>query len=90
MGTDCPVAPHGTNLRELLLMARGGMSPGEVLQAATLSAARLMRMDDELGSLDPGKRADVVVVEGSALELHGLRERVRETWMDGVLVHHRR
>lgn len=63
------------------------MSPGEVLQAATLSAARLMRMDDELGSLDPGKRADLVVVEGSALELHGLRERVRETWMDGVLVH---
>lgn len=90
MGTDCPVAPHGTNLGELLLMARGGMSPGEVLQAATLSAARLMRMDDELGSLDPGKRADLVVVEGSALELHGLRERVRETWMDGVLVHHRR
>lgn len=83
MGTDCPVSPHGTNLGELLLMAAGGMSPGDVLRASTLDAARLMRLDDELGSLEPGKRADVVVVDGDALDLDGLRPRVRETWVDG-------
>ena len=89
MGTDCPVAPHGTNLSELELMAAGGMTPGEVLRASTLSAAELMRLDGELGSLEPGKRADLVVVDGDALELAGLRGRVRETWMDGVRVHAR-
>jgi len=86
MGTDCPVAPHGENLRELELMLAGGMSPGAVLRAATLSAAELMRLDGELGSLEPGKRADLVVVDGDGLDLEGLRGRVRETWQDGSRV----
>jgi len=89
MGTDCPVSPHGTNLGELPLMAAGGMTPGAVLQAATLGGARLMRLDDELGSLEPGKRADVVVLDGDALDLADVRERVRETWKDGVRLYAR-
>src|SRR5262249_28855081 len=54
MGTDCPVAPHGTNLRELVLMNEHGMPPQQALIAATSSAAELMGLRDELGTLEPG------------------------------------
>jgi imidazolonepropionase-like amidohydrolase len=86
MGTDCPVAPHGTNLRELELMATHGFSPQQALVAATSSAAELLGLADELGTLEPGKRADLVVVDGDPLELATLRERIEQVWKDGVRV----
>lgn len=67
MGTDSGVTPHGRNLRELELMVEGGMSPIDALVATTRSAAELMGLDDELGTLEAGKRADLVVVEGDPL-----------------------
>lgn len=84
MGTDCGVGPHGTNLDELPLMADCGMSAEQVLAASTSGAARLLGVGDEIGRLAPGMRADVVVVDGDARDLHGLRSRVREVWLDGV------
>jgi imidazolonepropionase-like amidohydrolase len=84
MGTDTGVTPHGENLRELTLMADGGMSPAAVLQATTLEAARLMRLADELGSLEVGKRADVVAIEGDALSFGDLASRIRQVWKDGA------
>jgi imidazolonepropionase-like amidohydrolase len=84
MGTDTGVTPHGENLRELALMAEAGMSPTAVLQATTLEAARLMRLDDELGSLEVGKRADVVAVDGDALSFDDLSQRIRQVWKDGT------
>ena len=54
MGTDSGVGPHGTNLEELALMAACGMTPGDVLEATTSSAARLMGLDGELGRVEPG------------------------------------
>lgn len=86
MGTDSGVGPHGENLGELQLMADRGMSVESVWHASTLSAARLLRVDDELGSLEPGKRADVVVLDGDAADLSGLAGRVREVWQDGERV----
>lgn len=86
MGTDSGVGPHGENLGELQLMHDRGMSVEEVWHATTLSAARLLRVDDELGSLEPGKRADVVVLDGDAGDLSGLAGRVREVWLDGERV----
>ncbi len=87
MGTDCPVAPHGENLRELALMCEhGAMSPLDAWRAATSGAAQLLGVDDQLGTLDPGKRADIVVLDGSLGELDGLAARVREVWRDGVRV----
>lgn len=86
MGTDCPTSPHGTNLDELELMVALGMTPSGALEAATGAAATLLGLAGELGSLDPGKRADVVVVDGDALDLVGLRDRVRQVWKDGRLV----
>ena len=83
MGTDSGVTAHGRNLNELPLMARAGMSPAEVLVATTSSAAALMRVDDELGTLEPGKRADVVVVEGDPYQLATLAERVEAVYQDG-------
>ncbi len=86
MGTDSGVTPHGENLRELGLMERGGMPPADVLRATTSVAAELMGLEDELGTLEVGKRADVVVIDGDPLELATLRERVTAVYRDGVRV----
>ena len=84
MGTDSGVVPHGQNLRELDLMVDCGMSAVDALVATTKTAAELMGLDGELGTLEPGKRADVVLVEGDALD--GLAGRVRRVWKDGLQV----
>ena len=86
MGTDCPVAPHGTNLRELELMASNGFTPEQALVAATSSAAELMGLGGELGTLEPGKRADVVLVDGDPFDFATLRDRIEQVWKDGVRV----
>lgn len=86
MGTDSGVTPHGQNLRELPLMAECGMTPEQVLHATTLSAARLLGVDTELGSIEPGKRADLVIADGNALDLHSLDQRIRAVYQDGRLV----
>jgi imidazolonepropionase-like amidohydrolase len=86
MGTDCPVAPHGTNLRELALMAENGFTPEQALVAATSNAADLMGLLDELGTLAPGKRADVVIVDGDPLVFEDISERIRSVYKDGVRV----
>ena len=62
MGTDSGVTPHGQNLRELALMVDGGMTPAAALEAATRSAARLLGVADDRGTIEPGKRADLVVL----------------------------
>ena len=86
MGTDSGVTPHGRNLRELELMVEGGMTPAQALVATTSSAARLMGLGDELGTIEPGKRADVVVVGGDALDVASLDERIEAVYKDGVRV----
>src|SRR6266540_1337648 len=86
MGTDSAVTPHGQNLRELALMADGGMKPEDVLVATTSSAARLLGVDGELGTIEPGKRADLVLVDGDPCEFHRLPDAIRGVWKDGVRV----
>jgi imidazolonepropionase-like amidohydrolase len=86
MGTDSGVGPHGTNLRELQLMEEVGMAPADALAATTSSAAALLGVEGELGTVEAGKRADLVVIDGDALEFAGLRERVEQVWKDGRLV----
>jgi imidazolonepropionase-like amidohydrolase len=86
MGTDCPVSPHGSNLRELQLMTDHGLTPQQALVAATSSAAELMGLQDELGTLAPGKRGDVVVVEGDPFAFDTLPQRIEQVWKDGVRV----
>ena len=86
MGTDAGVVPHGTNLEELQLMQLVGMSPTEVLVATTRTAAELMGLERELGTLEPGKRADLVVVAGDALDFTELPRRIERVYQDGRLV----
>jgi imidazolonepropionase-like amidohydrolase len=88
MGTDSGVGPHGTNLEELPLLHNAGLSPAQVLAATASSAAELLGYGEELGRLAAGYRADLVVVEGDALELavrpDALPGAVREVWQDGA------
>lgn len=86
MGTDSGVTPHGQNLDELAQMALLGMSPSAVLEATTRVAAELMGVDDEVGTIEVGKRADLVRFEGTELDVTDLRSRVRAVHQDGVLV----
>jgi imidazolonepropionase-like amidohydrolase len=87
MGTDSGVVPHGQNTRELGLMVDCGMSPLDALVATTKTAAELMGLDEELGTLEPGKRADLVVVEGDPLaDVGALGTQVRQVWKDGQQV----
>jgi imidazolonepropionase-like amidohydrolase len=86
MGTDAGVGPHGDNLRELALMAAGGMKPAEVLRATTLEGARLLGVDDERGTVEPGKLADLVVLRGGIEDLDGIGDRVEEVWKGGARV----
>jgi imidazolonepropionase-like amidohydrolase len=86
MGTDSGVTPHGQNLRELEQMVACGMSPTAALVATTKTAAELMGVDAELGSIEPHKRADIVLVEGDPLDVSGLAARVRAVYQDGELV----
>jgi len=86
MGTDAVGIPHGRNLDELLLMAKNGMPPVDVLRATTSSAAELTGLDAELGTIAEGKLADLVVIDGDPLDFVGLRERIVSVWKDGVEV----
>ena len=67
MGTDAGVMPHGTNLRELGLMCDAGMTPMEALVATTKTAAECLGWQEQLGTLEAGKLADVVVAKTDPL-----------------------
>jgi imidazolonepropionase-like amidohydrolase len=89
MGTDSGVGAHGENLREVELMADVGMTPVQALVATSSEAARLLGVEAELGSVEAGKRADLVVVDGDPLDVRGLGARVSAVWKDGVRVDRR-
>lgn len=67
-GTDSGVYPHGWNGRQLPYMVRYGMTSMQALQSATIVAAELMGWEDRIGSVEPGRLADLVAAEGDALE----------------------
>jgi imidazolonepropionase-like amidohydrolase len=66
-GTDSGIYPHGMNAMQLPYMVKYGMTPMQAIRSATISAAELMQWKDSVGSLAPGKYADVIAVEGDAL-----------------------
>jgi len=68
LGTDSAVAPHSEANKELALMVtKGGMSPRDALIAATKGGPDLMGLSAETGTLEPGKSADLIAVEGDPL-----------------------
>jgi imidazolonepropionase-like amidohydrolase len=66
-GTDTGVSPHGDNAKEFVYMVEAGMPPMKAIQAATLEAARLLRAESDLGSVEKGKLADLVAVKRDPL-----------------------
>jgi imidazolonepropionase-like amidohydrolase len=66
-GTDCGVGPHGDNAREFGFMVEGGMSPMNAIRSATSVAAEFLGIQDRLGTIEPGKLADIIAVHGDPL-----------------------
>jgi imidazolonepropionase-like amidohydrolase len=86
MGTDSGVGPHGRNLSELQLLVECGMTPEQALHAATQSACELLDVAEDRGTIAPGQRADLVVVDGDPREIATLATRIRAVYQDGLLV----
>ncbi|MDH3400227.1 MAG: amidohydrolase family protein [Chromatiales bacterium] len=84
-GTDSGVSAHGDNAQEFVYMVRGGMTPMRAIQSATLVAAQMLGIDDQLGTLESGKLADVVAVPGNPLEDITLMTRVEFVMKGGEI-----
>ena len=67
-GTDSGISAHGTNAQEAVLMVEAGMSEMDVIIAATINAADLIEMSDSIGTIETGKFADLIAVDGSPLD----------------------
>ncbi len=67
-GTDTGVSKHGENAREFIYMIEAGFSPEEAIRAATVIAADHLELGDTIGSIEPGKSADIIAVKGDPLK----------------------
>jgi imidazolonepropionase-like amidohydrolase len=91
MGTDAgtPFNHHGDNAQELERMVALGMTPMEAIIAATLSAARLIGIQEQVGTIERGKQADLLLIEGNPLrkiDLLGDRKRIAGVMKAGRFV----
>ncbi|GGG36833.1 amidohydrolase family protein [Hymenobacter glacieicola] len=84
-GTDASVFRHGVNAFEFRYMVEAGMPPLQALRAATVNAAELLGQSPALGTLEPGKLADVVAVEGDPVQDINAMQRVRFVMKQGVV-----
>ena len=84
-GTDESLVPHGQNAREFALMVKAGMKPIDAIIAATGSAADLIGDTKDIGSVQPGRYADIVAVNGDPLADVRLLERVQFVMKGGAV-----
>ena len=82
-GTDAGVCPHGINARQFAFMVKYGMTPLQAIQSATVSAADLLGKSDLVGSIQPGRYADIIAVSGDPLEDVRLLENVKFVMKEG-------
>src|SRR5713101_2108784 len=85
-GTDAAVYPHGLNAHEFAVMVKLGLTPLQAIQAATVNDADLLGWSDKVGTLEPGKWADVVAVDGDPLADVTTLERVKFVMKGGEVV----
>jgi imidazolonepropionase-like amidohydrolase len=84
-GTDAGVFMHGKNAKEFGYMVEGGMPAMEAIRSATLSGADLLRVSDMLGSIEKGKLADIIAVDGDPIKDITVMEKVKFVMKDGVV-----
>ena len=87
LGTDAPhLPPAGAFYREIELMAETGLAPERIIQAATRDAAKYVGLGDELGTLEPGMLADLIVVDGNPLSDLSVLQEIRSVVKGGEIV----
>jgi imidazolonepropionase-like amidohydrolase len=84
-GTDAGVYAHGKNWLEFVYMQEGGMPAMETIQAATVSASDLLGISDIVGSIEKGKLADIIAVDGDPIKDIQAMGRVRFVMKDGYV-----
>lgn len=84
-GTDAGVSKHGRNADEFELMVKHGMPAAAALEAATVNAAKLLGVDADVGSLEPGKVADIIAVNGDPTKDVTVLKAVAFVMKDGVV-----
>ena len=86
LGTDAAVYPHGLNAHELdVYVNQFGMSPLAALQTGTINAADLMGWTDHVGTIDPGKWADMIAIDGDPLKDVRILQHVNFVMKSGVV-----
>jgi len=84
-GTDAGVPPHGTNGQEFELMVEAGIPALETIQSATLTAAMVLDREEEFGTIEAGKLADIVAVPGDPRTDVSVMRRVEFVMKEGVV-----
>jgi imidazolonepropionase-like amidohydrolase len=82
-GTDAGVSKHGRNADEFELMVKHGMPAGAAIHAATVNAATLLGVEKDVGTIEPGKAADLIAVAGSPISDIMVLKSVRFVMKDG-------
>jgi imidazolonepropionase-like amidohydrolase len=89
-GTDAGVSMHGRNADEFLLLVQHGMTPMQAIAAATVNAADLLDLSAEIGTIEPGKAADIVAVSGDPLADVGVLRDMRFVMRTGQVMRENR
>jgi imidazolonepropionase-like amidohydrolase len=86
MGTDAGVYPHGDNLKQLSRMVDFGMTPMQALQAASINSAKLLKQEQNIGTLKVGRYADIIAVKGDPLTNISMLENVSFVMKGGEVI----
>lgn len=84
-GTDSGVSPHGENAKEFQYMVEAGMKPSDALKSATYNAAKLLRVEDELGIIKEGYIADIVAVKKDPIKDIKILQDISFVMKEGVV-----
>jgi imidazolonepropionase-like amidohydrolase len=84
-GFDAAVYPHGDNAKQFSPMVKFGMTPLQAIQVATINAVQLLKWQDNMGSLEEGKYADMVAVSSNPLKDIAVLESVEFVMKGGVI-----
>ena len=89
LGSDAGVVKHGENARELEWLVEVGLSPAEAIEAATINAAELLGLGEQIGTIEAGKEADIIAVSGGPLKNIGALKAVDFVMKSGeTFIHH--